>query len=161
MPLFLWMSRRSSGMRQRTPNSWASRPLRDAHERRPRASIDGRRDSNACKSRLHAGHHEAGVEGKEQRAVPEQRFRRDLDAAMVPQSKGRRAVARLERALGLSCRNQVFGRASHRIRSVALAWLCRRTGSHRRRVLAFPHVRSSVTPRWSVTPGKFGSGREQ
>jgi hypothetical protein len=24
----------------------------------PHASIDGRRDSNACKSRLHAGHHE-------------------------------------------------------------------------------------------------------
>jgi hypothetical protein len=34
--------------------------------------------------------------------VPEQRFRRDLDAALVPQSKERRAVARLERALGLS-----------------------------------------------------------
>jgi hypothetical protein len=88
--------------------------------------------------------------------VPEQRFRRDLDAAVVPQSKGRRAVARLERALGLSCRNQVFGRASHRIRGVALAWLCRRTGSHRRRVLAFPHVRSSVKyrkrARWLRTP---------
>jgi hypothetical protein len=53
--------------------------------------------------------------------VPELRIRRDLDAALVPQSKGRRAVARLERALGLSCRDQVFGRTSHRIRGVALA----------------------------------------
>ena len=162
MPLFLWMPRRSSGMHQRTPNSWASRPprsvccemlTRDA----PRASIDGRRDSNACKSRLHAGHH-AGVECKEQQAVPEQRFRRDLDAAVVPQSKGRRAIARLERALGLSCRDQVFGRAfaSHPQRRACL--LRRRTGSRRRRVLAFPHVRSSVSPRWSVTRGKLGSG---
>jgi len=50
--------------------------------------------------------------------VPEQRIRRDLD---VP----RRAVARLERALGLSCRDQGFGRTSHRIRGVAVAWLCR------------------------------------
>jgi hypothetical protein len=46
----------------------------------------------------------AGVEGKEQRPVHEQRFRRDLDAAVVPQSKALRAVARLERALGLSSR---------------------------------------------------------
>ena len=50
--------------------------------------------------------------------MPEQRIRRDLD---VP----RRAVARLERALGLSCRDQGFGRTSHRIRGVAVAWLCR------------------------------------
>jgi hypothetical protein len=42
--------------------------------------------------------------------VPERRFRRDRDAAVVAQPKGRRAVARLERALGLSCRDQVFGR---------------------------------------------------
>jgi hypothetical protein len=34
------------------------RLLRDAHERPPRASTDDRRDSNACKSRPHAGHHE-------------------------------------------------------------------------------------------------------
>ena len=31
--------------------------------------------------------------------MPEQRIRRDLDAALVLQSEGRRAVARLERAI--------------------------------------------------------------
>lgn len=82
MPLFLWMSRRSSGMHQRTPNSWAKasasvrenrksqlqlrvgfcvlgdRLLRDAHERRaPR--LDRRPEGlERLQSRLHAGHHE-------------------------------------------------------------------------------------------------------
>jgi hypothetical protein len=32
--------------------------------------------------------------------MPEQCFRRDLGVALVPQSKGRCAIARLERALG-------------------------------------------------------------
>jgi hypothetical protein len=49
--------------------------------------------------------------------VPEQRFRRDLDAALVPQSKGRRAVARLERALG--CRIAIRYSVALRIASAA------------------------------------------
>jgi hypothetical protein len=103
------------------------RLLRDAHERRaPRLD---RRPEGLERLQVPAARRapRAGVEGEEQLAVPEQRFRRDLDAALVPQSKSRRAVACLERALGLSCRDQVFGRTSHRIHGVALAWLCRPT----------------------------------
>jgi hypothetical protein len=181
MPLFLWMSRRSSGMHQRTPNSWAIWPprssvrenrkthfqlragfcvlgdrlLRDAHERRP-PRLDRRPERlerlqvpAACRAP------QAGVEGKEQRAMPEHRFRRNLDAALVPQSKGRRAVARLERALGLSCHDQVFGRASHRIRSVALAWLRRRRGSRPQACSRFFSCPVFRQPAVVSDPGEF------
>ena len=39
MPLFLWMSRRSFGMPQCTPNSWAIRPPRSERIEKPRFQL--------------------------------------------------------------------------------------------------------------------------
>ena len=95
----------------------------------------------------------AGVEGEEQLAVPEQRFRRDLDAALVPQSKvGAQLPALSARS---ACRVAIKYSAALRIASRRRACLAS-SPDPLQRVLAFPHVRSSVSPRWSVTPGNFG-----